>query len=348
MWNTSEGSRDKRERMIEAAREISEDVGVYKACEALNVSRATYYRRLKPTKPINEGRSKHFRALSAEEEKVVLNCLNSEKFQDKAPAEVFAGLLDDGTYYCSISTMYRILRKHQQVKERRDQLRHPNYKKPELLAEGVNQVWSWDITKLLGPVKWTYYYLYVIMDIYSRYIVGWMVAPGESAALAQKLINDTCDKQAIEPGTLTIHADRGSSMTSKLVTHLLADLGVVKSHSRPHVSNDNPFSESQFKTMKYRPEFPKRFGSIQDARVFCQNFFKWYNWKHYHSGIGLMIPGIVHYNYTNEVLKHRQTVLDVAAKNHPERFVKKHPMPPKVPVAAWINPPENLVEVGPN
>ena len=303
---------------------------------------------LKPTKPINEGRSKHFRALSAEGEKVVLNCLNSEKFQDKAPAEVFAGLLDDGTYYCSISTMYRILRKHQQVKERRDQLRHPNYKKPELLAEGVNQVWSWDITKLLGPVKWTYYYLYVIMDIYSRYIVGWMVAPGESAALAQKLINDTCGKQAIEPGTLTIHADRGSSMTSKLVTHLLADLGVVKSHSRPHVSNDNPFSESQFKTMKYRPEFPKRFGSIQDARVFCQNFFKWYNWEYYHSGIGLMIPGIVHYNYTNEVLKYRQTVLDVAAKNHPERFVKKHPMPPKVPVAAWINPPENLVEVGPN
>ncbi len=331
---------------MRAAREISGEVGVYRACDALGVSRATYYRHLTPVVPPQERKSTHFRSLSCDEEKEVLDCLTSEKYQDKAPTEVYASLLDDGVYHCSISTMYRILRKNKQVKERRNQLQHPNYKKPELLAEGPNQVWSWDITKLLGPQKWTYFYLYVIMDIYSRYVVGWMVAHKENAALAQELIRDTCKKQFIEPGTLTIHADRGSSMTSKTVSHLLADLGVTKTHSRPHVSNDNPFSESQFKTMKYRPEFPGRFGSIQDARAFCVNFFKWYNWQHYHSGIGLMRPGQVHYGQVKTVVEQRQIVLKTAYEKHPERFVKKYPTPPEVPEAVWINPPENLVKGG--
>ncbi len=280
---------------MNVVKEISTDVGVLRACEALGISRATYYRKLSPVKPVTESKSKHFRALSKQEEREVLDCLNSERFQDKSPAEVYATVLDEGNYHCSLSTMYRILRRHKQVRERRNQLQHPNYKKPELLAEKSNQVWSWDITKLLGPQTWTYYYLYVIMDIYSRYVVGLMVAHKENSSLAQELIQDTCKKQNIQPGQLTVHADRGSSMTSKAVGFLLADLGITKTHSRPHVSNDNPFSESQFKTLKYRPEFPDRFGSIQDARAFCINFFQWYNWEHYHSGIALMIPGVVQY-----------------------------------------------------
>jgi putative transposase len=331
---------------MKVAEEISPEIGVYSACEALGLSRATYYRKLAPVSPVQETMSKHFRALSEQEEKEVLGCLNSERFQDKSPAEVYATNLDEGNYHCSLSTMYRILRKHNQVRERRNQLQHPNYKKPELLAEKPNQVWSWDITKLLGPQKWTYFYLYVIMDIYSRYVVGWMVAHTESSVLAQKLIQDTCKKQNIEPGQLTVHADRGSSMTSKAVSFLLADLGVTKTHSRPHVSNDNPFSESQFKTMKYRPEFPDRFGSIQDSRAFCINFFEWYNWEHYHSGIGLMIPGMVHYGQEKSVIERRQFVLKTAYEKHPERFVKKFPIPPEVPAAVWINPPENLSKGG--
>jgi len=329
---------------MKVVQEISADVGVYSACEALGLSRATYYRKLTPVSPVKETRSKHFRALSEEEEKEVLECLNSERFQDKSPAEVYATVLDEGNYLCSLPTMYRILRKHKQVRERRNQLQHPNYKKPELLAEKANQVWSWDITKLLGPKKWTYYYLYVIMDIYSRYIVGWMVAHAENSSLAQRFIQDTCKKQNIHPGQLTVHADRGSSMTSKTVGFLLADLGITKTHSRPHVSNDNPFSESQFKTMKYRPEFPDRFGSIQHSRVFCINFFKWYNWEHYHSGIGLMVPGMVHYGKAKSIIEQRQIVLKTAYKKHPERFVKKYPAPPEVPAAVWINPPKNLLK----
>jgi putative transposase len=248
-------------------------------------------------------------------------------------------LLDEGKYFCSVSTMYRILRSECGVRERRDQLRHPVYSKPELLATAPNQVWSWDITKLLGPTKWTYFYLYVILDIFSRYVVGWTLAHRESATLAQLLIAETCAKQSIAPGQLTVHADRGSSMKSKLVAQLLADLGVTKTHSRPYVSDDNPFSESQFRTMKYRPEFPDRFGSIQDGRAFCRPFFEWYNTQHHHSGIGLHIPHNVHYGLAQAINGARRLTLAQAHSAHPERFVRKPPEPPPLPGAVWINPP---------
>ena len=270
----------------------------------------------------------------------MLNILHTEQFVDKAPTEVYATLLDEGTYHCSVRTMYRILAEAGEVRERRNQARHPKYQAPELLATAPNQVWSWDITKLRGPVKWAYYYLYVILDIFSRFVVGWMIAYRESAALAKRLIAETCEKENIQPGQLTIHADRGSSMKSKTVAFLLANLGVTKSHSRPYVSDDNPYSESQFKTLKYRPDFPARFGSIQDARSFCREFFPWYNREHRHSGIGLMTPAMVHYGKAEQVSNQRQVVLASAFDNHPERFVRGMPMPPSLPEAAWINKPK--------
>ena len=263
---------------------------------------------------------------------------------DQAPQEVYAALLDQGRYLCSLRTMYRLLEANQEVRERRDQLRHPSYAKPELLAAAPNQVWSWDITKLLGPVKWTYFYLYVILDIFSRYVVGWMVASREMAALAHKLIQGTLEKQNIQPGQLTIHADRGPSMKSKPVALLLSDLGVTKTHSRPHSSDDNPYSEAQFKTLKYRPDFPERFGSLEDARAFCQEFFAWYNLDHYHSGIGLMTPRVVHDGLAQEVFRAREKVLLAAYEKHPERFVRKVPVPLALPKAAWINPPKPAME----
>jgi putative transposase len=235
--------------------------------------------------------------------------------------------------------MYRILAQHAEVRERRNQLRHPNYTRPELLATGANQLWSWDITKLHGPCKWTYFYLYVILDVFSRYVVGWMVAHQESALLAERLIEQTSQKQQIQPGQLTLHADRGAAMTSKAVALLLSDLGITKTHSRPHVSNDNPFSEAQFKTLKYQPLFPKQFGAIEDARSFCQSFFHWYNHDHYHSGIGLLTPAMLHYGQAETVMQQRQQVLQAAYLAHPERFVKGLPMPPAIPTEVWINPP---------
>jgi putative transposase len=268
-----------------------------------------------------------------------LEVLHSERFMDKSPGQVYATLLDEEQYICSERTMYRILDKHGEVKERRNQLKHPTYTKPELLATRPNEVWSWDITKLKGPVKWTYFYLYVILDIFSRYVVGWMVAPRENASLAKQLIRESCTKQDIQPGELTIHADRGSAMKAKSLALLLADLGVTKSHSRPHVSDDNPFSESQFKTMKYNPQFPGRFGSIMDARAFCGPFFSWYNTEHRHSGIGMMTPEMVHYGLAEQVREERIRVLDAAFVAHPERFVNGKPSPPALPNAVWINPP---------
>ena len=265
-------------------------LGVAPTCAALGVSTASYYRRCKPRPAAVASRPSPPRTLPAAERTAVLDILHAPRFVDLAPAQVYAGLLDAGRYVCSERTMYRILAAHQEVRERRDQLRHPSYAAPQLLATAPNQLWSWDITKLLGPAKWTYFYLYVILDVFSRYVVGWMVAHRESAPLAEKLIRNTCARQGIVPGQLTIHADRGSSMTSKPVALLLADLGVIKSHSRPYVSDDNPFSESQFKTLKYRPQFPDRFGSLVDARAFCQGFFPWYNTEHRHSGIGLLTP----------------------------------------------------------
>ena len=284
-------------------------------------------------------------ALSSSERSKVLDLLHEDRFVDKAPREIYATLLDEEKYLCSIRTMYRILEKEGELKERRNQLSRPHYEKPELLATGPNQVWSWDITKLKGPVKWTYYYLYVIMDIFSRYVVGWMVAHRELAALARKLIEETMEKQSIQPGQLLIHADRGSSMTSKPVALLLADLGVTRSHSRPSVSNDNPYSESQFKTMKYRPEFPERFGSIEHARAFSQTFFPWYNTAHYHSGFGLLTPEDVHYGRAPRIIEARREVLLTAYKLHPERFKGKVPEPDPLPGAVWINKP-SLASVG--
>jgi putative transposase len=311
--------------------------------EALGVSRATIYRsQVEPPDPgcatLTERRPPP-RTLTIDQREDVLCLLHSERFIDEAPAAVYATLLDEEVYVCSVSTMYRILRAKNEVRERRKQRAHSHYQKPELLATGPNQLWSWDITKLLGPQKWTYYYLYVIMDVFSRYVVGWMIAPRETAGLAEALIAQTCRKQNIEPDHLTIHADRGSAMTSKPVAFLLADMGVTKTHSRPHVSNDNPYSEAQFKTLKYRPDFPDRFGSIQDARAFCQTFFAWYNQEHRHSGIAMMTPENVHYGRTDQIIAARQRVLTNAYSRHPERFVRKQPVHQPLPKAAWINPP---------
>lgn len=324
-----------------AVTELKNDVGTMAACDALDVARATYYRRLSPSFFLTADKKKPSpRALSEDERQQVLDTLHSEEFIDKAPTEVYGTLLDRSLYYCSIRTMYRILSDSKEVKERRNQRKHPKYKKPELLATQPNEVWSWDITKLRGPAKWTSFNLYVILDIFSRYVVGWMVANRENSDLAQLLIEETCLKQSIDPDQLSIHADRGTPMKAKATAQLLADLGVTKSHSRPHVSNDNPFSESQFKTMKYRPEFPERFGCLEDAKAFCQSFFHWYNKEHYHSGIGLLTPEVVHYGLAEEVIKQRNHVLAHAYQAHPERFVRKIPTAPKLPEAVWINPPE--------
>jgi len=326
--------------MIAAIVELAPGIGTAPLCRALGISRSAIYRHIsrvsKSSVAVSRRQSK--RALLEDERKTVLDCLHSKRFIDKAVPQVFATLLDEGKYLCSIRTMYRILAAENEVRERRDQLTHPRYQKPELLATSPNEVWSWDITKLKGPVKWTYYYLYVILDIFSRYCVGWMIAMRESAALAARLIKETCLKQVVSPDRLTLHADRGSSMRSKRVALLLSDLGVTKTHSRPHVSNDNPFSESQFKTLKYRPQFPSRFGSIQDARLFCQSFFDWYNRCHHHSGIALMTPEDVHYGRGASVTRMRQMTLDAAYQAHPERFIKA-PKAPVLPRAVWINPP---------
>jgi putative transposase len=320
---------------------LAKDVGIKPACDALVVSRAGFYR----WKNQDEDSEKEYvrpmppLALSPYEHQKVLDTLHEERFVDKAPQEVYAALLDGSTYLCSVRTMYRVLEAHKEVKERRNQLRHPIYTKPELLAEGPNQVWSWDITKLKGPAKWTYYYLYVILDIFSRYVVGWMVASRELGTLAKKLIEQSCEKQGIQSSQLSIHSDRGPSMTSKPVAFLLADLGITKSLSRPYVSNDNPYSEAQFKTMKYRPDFPERFGCSEDSRSFCQNFFGWYNTEHYHSGIGFLTPEDVHYGRAEQIIKERQAVLNAAFAKHPERFKRKVPKQMALPEAAWINKP---------
>lgn len=321
--------------------ELTRHVGKARACEAVDLPRSTFYRwRTSGDPSAKPKRPSPPRALTIPERDEVLSVLNSERFADLAPRQVYAELLDAGVYLASVRTMYRILDDNGEVRERRDQLRHPAYVKPELLATAPNQVWSWDITKLLGPVKWTYFYLYVVLDIFSRFVVGWMLARLESSALAKRLLDDTIAKQGIHPGQLTVHADRGSSMASKPVALLLADLGVTKTHSRPHVSDDNPFSEAQFKTLKYRPDFPDRFGSPEDARAFCQAFFTWYNWEHHHTALALLTPGTVHYGKAQEVLRSRQEVLEKAYAAHPERFVRQAPVPPQLPSAVWINPPQ--------
>lgn len=325
---------------MEAVDELAAVVGVAEACRVLGVPRASHYRARQaletpaPLQPAAPARS-----LSAEERNTVRETLNSPRFQDCAPREVYATLLDEQIYLCSWRTMYRILAAEDQVRERRDQLRRPSYAKPELLATRPRELWSWDITKLKGPAKWTYYYLYVIVDVFSRYVVGWMISERETAELAEAFIAETCAKEAICPDQLTLHADRGSAMTCKSVAHLLADLGVTKTHSRPHVSNDNPYSESQFKTLKYRPDYPAQFGSLADARAWAREFFHWYNQEHHHTGIGLLTPATVHCGQAAETIAARQEVLAAAYEAHPERFVRGTPRPPALPPAVWINPP---------
>jgi len=335
--------------MIQAVQALMPTASITTACQALNLPRSSFYRAQQPLAPTatpqDFERMPSPRALTAPEKENVRAVLNSERFQDQSPREVYATLLDEARYLCSWRTMYRILAENQPVRERRNQLQHPSYAKPELLATHTNQLWSWDITKLRGPVTWTYYYLYVILDVYSRYVVGWMIAERESEELAQELIRQTCSKQGIQPGQLTLHADNGSAMIAKSVAQLLIDLDVVKSHSRPHVSDDNPYSEAQFKTLKYRPDYPERFGCLLDARAWAQVFFAWYNQAHHHTNLGLLTPAVVHHGQAETVLQKRQQVLAAAYAAHPERFVKHPPMPAKLPVAVWINPPKPAGDV---
>lgn len=315
-----------------------EEVGVRPACEALAVTHSSYYRSLLPEKAPAE-RQKPPRALTRVEKARVLLTLNSEEFCDQVPRQIWAMLLDRGEYVGHWRTMYRILKENGQVKERRLQLRHPVYEAPELLATQPNEVWSWDITRMRGPEKWSYFYLYVIMDIFSRFVVGWMIARRENACLAKELIEVSCQRQGVERNELTIHSDRGSSMTSKTVAQLLVDLEIEKSLSRPYTSNDNPYSEAQFKTMKYRPDYPKRFGSIEDARAWAREFFAWYNEVHHHSGLGLLPPAVVHYGRAEAYREKRMRVLGAAFAAHPERFVGGAPKLPLLPTAVWINKP---------
>jgi putative transposase len=326
--------------------ELAGIVGVKAACAAVGESRARHYRRHRkspaPARPERVATTQP-RALSELERTEVRAVLNSDSHVDEAPATVYAKLLDEGRYLASVPTMYRILREHGEVGDRRRHATHPAKVKPELVATKANEVYSWDITKLHGPEKWTYFYLYTIIDIYSRYVPGWMLARAERASLAEALIADTIDKQNINKGQLTIHADRGSPMIAKPVAHLLADLGVTKSHSRPHVSNDNPYIESHFRTLKYRPDFPKAFGAFEDAHDHCSRFFTWYNDDHRHSGIGFHTPADLHYGRAERVREQRAEVLDAAYAAHPERFVRKAPEPPKLPTVAWINEPKEDV-----
>ena len=323
---------------MNAVEQLAPLVGVLTACAALAVSRATFYRRRlvtcakpRPTPP---------RALSAEERQRVLDVANSERFLDASPAEIVSTLLDqDKVYLCSERTMYRILAGAGEVRERRDQLRHPEYKKPQLLAEAPNQVWTWDITKLLCVEKWRYLYLYVVIDIFSRYVVGWMLAAEENAAHAKRLIRETYVKQEIDEGQVTIHSDRGAPMTSKTLAQLMADLVITQSHSRPHVSDDNPFIESHFKTAKYHPDFPDRFVDADHGLAHFRRFFEWYNNQHHHSGIAYLTPADVHYGRAEQVIAARQAVLDASYSAHPNRFVRRAPQALQLPKAVWINPP---------
>ena len=330
---------------MERVSEVRERLGVAPTCDAFGIARGSFYRWLDRQRG-EEGSARARcspRRLSEWERSEVLAVLHDLAYVDLSPGQVVARLLDEGRYLCSERTMYRILSACDEVRERRDQLRHPSYQKPELLATGPNEVWSWDITKLRGPAKWTYYYLYVILDLFSRYVVGWMVAQREAGVLARRLIAETIERQGIERGQLTIHADRGSSMRSKPVAMLLSDLGVTKSHSRPYCASDNPYSESQFKTMKYRPEFPDRFGSAQDARSFGGVFFPWYNTEHYHSGLGWMTPHDVHFGLC-EAKRRRAVVLAEAYAKTPERFVHGMPIPAELPKEVWINKPTTETE----
>ena len=326
---------------MEAATKLSETVGVQAACSALKVPRASYYRHIDPRPCSVRRRPRPPLALDPEEHQAVVTVLHSDRFVDASPRQVWATLLDDDQkVLCSVRTMYRVLEAEGELRERRNQLRHPVYKKPELVANAPNQVWTWDITKLKGPVKWTYYYLYVILDLYSRLVVGWTVARRESSTLAQHLIAETLRKQDLDPHQVTLHADRGPSMTAKALALMMADLGVTMSHNRPYTSNDNAFSEAQFKTLKYHHSFPARFGSLEDARTYAASFFTWYNTEHRHSSLALLTPADVHYGRAEQILERRAGVLRGAFDANPKRFKGRVPSPGTLPEAVWINPPE--------
>jgi len=318
--------------------ELAAQIGVKGACEALNVPRSRVYRERQP-KVEAQPRPTPAHALSDGERAAVRDMLNSERFMDLPPRQVYAALLDEGRYLCHWRTMYRILSAHDEVRERRCLRRHPVYKKPELLATAPNQVWSWDITYLRGEAKWIHYPLYTVLDIFSRYVVGWMIAEVESSELAKQLIAETARKQGILPDQLTLHADNGSPMKGKPLSQLLLDLGITRSHSRPHTSDDNPFSEAQFKTMKYHPDYPARFGSIDHARQWTREFFSWYNDEFYHSGLNLLTPASVHYGEATTIQQQRQSVMVAAYAAHPARFSRGVTKVKGVPAAVWINPP---------
>lgn len=320
--------------------DLAMQVGVKTACAAMGVPRSSRYaaRQSRPPKERLPA-PPPARALTIEDKAVVRETLNSDRFADQAPREVYATLLDEGVYHCSVPTMYRILRENAEVQERRNQLRHPTYAKPQLLATGPNQVWTWDITKLLGPAVGVYFYLYVLLDLFSRFVVGWLIAEREAATLAEQLILDSCVRQQITREQLTLHSDRGAPMTAKSLSLLLADLGVIPSLARPRTPDDNAFSEAQFKTVKYHPTFPGRFGAVIEARTWAQQLFHWYNYEHHHTALGLMTPATIHLGLAPQFYQQRQAVLAAAYVDHPERFVRGLPTPPVLPTAVWLNPP---------
>lgn len=328
---------------MSAITELAQSLSVQQACAVFGFPRSTFYRRQQAKVVVEKSqRPRSSRALCADERAQVRNLLESERFVDASPYEIYATLLDEGSYHCSIRTMYRILHEQGEVQERRNQLRHPSYTKPELLATAPNQLWSWDITKLRGSTTWLYYYLYVVLDVFSRYVVGWLLADHESADLAEQLIRQSCANQGIARDQLTLHADRGAAMIAKSLAQLLTDLGVDKSHSRPHTPDDNPFSEAQFKTMKYQPDYPDRFDSKAHALTWVRTFFPWYNHQHHHTGLGLLTPAQVHCGQAPEILAKRQVTLAAAYQRHPERFVHGLPQPLPLPAAVWINPPTTV------
>jgi putative transposase len=322
--------------------DLASTIGVKSACAVLNVPRSRVYRERQPTRE-RQARPTPAHALSPAEREQVRAVLNSERFMDCAPRQVYATLLDEGTYLCHWRTMYRILAAHDEVRERRLIRRHPVYQKPELLATQPTEVWSWDITYLRGEATWIHYPLYTVLDIFSRYVAGWMIAEVESSELARQLMAETARKQGIQPDQLTLHADNGSPMKGKSLSQLLVDLGITRSHSRPHTSDDTPFSEAQFKTMKYRPDYPARFASPGAATQWARPFFDWYNHEHYHSGLNLLTPARVHYGTAATVQQHRQPVMLSAYQAHPERFRQGIPLVQGAPTAVWINPPQPVV-----
>lgn len=324
--------------------ELGHQVGVNRACEVLNISRNQVYR-ARQLKAKVRPRPTPTHALSEAERVKVREVLNSECFMDKAPRQVYATLLDEDTYLCHWRTMYRILTDHAEIRERRNVRQHPVYKKPELLATSPNQVWSWDITALRGPAKWENYPLYTVLDIYSRYVVGWMIAEVESSELAKQLIAEITRKQGIQPDQLILHADNGAPMRGKPLSQLLVDLSITRSHNRPYTSDDNPFSEAQFKTMKYRPDYPNRFDSLPEARQWARRFFDWYNHQHYHSGLNLLTPASVHFKEDQAIKQQRQIVMNAAYQVHPTRFAKGKPVIKGAPQAVYINPPAQEVNL---